>query len=73
MLWENRRIINPDNQVLKAETPLPRAKIYKQLNINHDRFKDIVKSIKIEMRRKNIDLDVKFPNEVYIVVVQDSR
>jgi hypothetical protein len=73
ILWDNRRIVNPNNQVLQAETPFPRSKIYNQLKINHDRFKDIVKSIKIEMRRKNIDLDIKFPNDVFIVVVQDFR
>jgi hypothetical protein len=72
LLWEGRRIITPDNKLLKQESLLQRDHVYNQLNINHERFKDIVRSTQIEMRRKSIDLNIRFPDSVFIEVVQDS-
>lgn len=72
MLWEGRRILDENDNVLKNERPTSKEKIYKELNIDHERFKDIVRGIHAEMKRKSIDLKVKFPKDAFILVVQDS-
>lgn len=72
ILWEKRRIIDTRGKILKIEQPIPREIINKKLNIEHERFKGIVRAINIEMRRKNIQLVIKFPKNVYVVATQDS-
>lgn len=72
LLWDNRRIESPAGKILKKEKTTNREVIYKELKIDHERFKDIVRAIKMEMKRKEIDLDVKYPKDVLIVVRQDS-
>lgn len=71
-LWDMRRIETPNGKLLRKDTPTKRDNIYKKLEVDHDRFKDIVRAIKIEMKRKNIDLDIKFPKDVVLIVTQDS-
>lgn len=71
ILWDRRRIEAPSGKILKKDVPTKRDEIYEKLKIDHDRFKDIVRAIKIEMKRKSIDLDVKFPKDVVLVVQQD--
>lgn len=72
ILWDRRQIKSPNGEILKKDVPTTRNEVYKKLSVDHERFKDIVRAIKIEMKRKNIDLDVKFPKDVVLVVVQDS-
>jgi len=75
LLWESRRIIDSKENILVEEKPVAREIVYKNLKIDHERFKDIVRGIKTEMKRKSIELDVKYPRgtqNVFIVIVQDS-
>lgn len=72
MLWNSRRIESSKGKELKAPIPLERKEIYEALGVDHERFKDIVRGIKIEMKRKRIHLDIKFPTDVTMIVIQDS-
>lgn len=71
LLWGRRRIVSPKGEIFKEEVPTEKAEIYKKLGINHDRFTDIVRGIKAPMNRKSIDLTIKFPRKVVLIVTQD--
>lgn len=72
LLWDRRRIVSPKKKLLQQETPTDKSEIYKNLKIDHDRFTDIVRGIKSGMKRKDIDLSIKFPKKVVLIVMQDS-
>lgn len=72
LLWQHREIRNNKGEVTKAGKPFSRQRLLKQLNIDNERFKDIVRSVHIEMRRKSIGLKIKYPKDVLIAVTQDN-
>lgn len=72
LLWDGRKITTTKGQTIKQAKPLAREDIYTKLGIKYERFKDIVRAIELAMKRKDILLDIKFPNDVYIVVKQDT-
>lgn len=71
-LWEKREIKNMKGEILKNGKPISRRELFERLKIDQQRFTDIVRGIHVEMKRKSINLKIKYPNKVLIVVKQDS-
>lgn len=72
LLWDRRCIAPPKGKPFRPGVPTDRSEVYDKLKIDHDRFTDIVRGIKSPMKRKGIDLTIKFPKKVVLIVIQDS-
>ncbi len=72
LLWSTRTIVSPKGAILDEGRSTPRIKVRAELNVNHQRFKDIVRGIEQSLDRKNIALCIKYPKDVQLIVTQDS-
>jgi hypothetical protein len=73
LLWQGRKIISPRGKELKSEKPMPKKILLEELNIKPARLETVIRSIKRAMNRKEIGLTIKYPNNVYIEVIQDIK
>jgi hypothetical protein len=52
---------------------MPKKILLEELNIKPARLETVIRSIKRAMNRKEIGLTIKYPNNVYIEVIQDIK
>ena len=73
LLWQGRGIVSPKGKELKAAKPLLKKRVLEELKVKPARLETVVRSIKRAMKRKEIGLTIKYPSDIYIEVIQDSR
>lgn len=70
-LWKNRRILDKDGVVLSDGTSVSREAMLKYLDLEWDRFTDVLRAIHRSMKRKDILLHIAYPNQIQLVTTQE--
>ena len=71
LLWDKRRICNLQGEIIKDYSPTSREEIFKIRGLGEiGRLKDTATGVRKSMKQKKISLKLKYPDEVFIEVIQ---